>query len=77
MIDFSTYKKMHPAKVSQKPEEREFDDDIMIQENLPAEDVMNLFPSTVAGYNLRLKKWGRSSHAPIFVNRKLISPSGR
>lgn len=59
MIDFATYRRLHPGpkKSSYNAEERDSDADIMIQENPPEDETINLFPSMVIGYNLRLKKW--------------------
>ena len=68
MIDFATYRMLHQEskKSTHKAEERDFDVDLMIQENPPEDDTINLFPSTLIGYNLRLKKWGRPCVADAF-----------
>ncbi|KAI0198305.1 hypothetical protein F4808DRAFT_472922 [Astrocystis sublimbata] len=63
MIDYSTYERLHPetnakalkVRILQRQEELEVD--IMARESLPENGMINLLPSTLIGYNLRLKKW--------------------
>ncbi|KAI0475739.1 hypothetical protein GGR56DRAFT_433186 [Xylariaceae sp. FL0804] len=65
MIDFSTYRRLHPESDTEQPEtdprRREqhgtYDTDIMAEEDPPKNETIYLFPSTLIGYNLRLKKW--------------------
>jgi hypothetical protein len=66
MIDFITYRKLHPETAvrrvrgahTQEVSEDEFDKRLLEQENPPATDIINLFPPVIIGFNLRLKKWG-------------------
>ena len=68
MIDFLTYRKLHPEasklhksgrrKQNDEAELEEFDKELLLLEKPPDDESIFLFPSVVMGYNLRLKKWG-------------------
>ncbi|TGJ78878.1 hypothetical protein E0Z10_g9881 [Xylaria hypoxylon] len=63
MIDYSTYRRLHPETTKQlskndvRSREDGIDADVLSQENPPEDGTINLLPSTLIGYNLRLKKW--------------------
>jgi hypothetical protein len=67
MIDFATYLKLHPESAESRKyrtyaegldDEAEVIKEMMDQEGPPPTDIINLFPSEIVGFNLRLKKWG-------------------
>ncbi|KAH6988873.1 P-loop containing nucleoside triphosphate hydrolase protein [Ilyonectria sp. MPI-CAGE-AT-0026] len=62
MIDFAMYTKLHPesnkfAGRRDRRGKRSLEIDVMSQDEPPDDGSINLFPSAVIGYNLRLKKW--------------------
>lgn len=74
MIDFTTYRKLHPETTRRKKlgryfvgqgssedEPEEVDEEIIKREDPPGTRIINLFPSVIVGFNLRLKKWGTGS----------------
>ncbi len=67
MIDSATYLKLHPESAENRKSrtyaegpdlEAEAIKEIMDQEDPPSTDIINIFPSVIVGFNLRLKKWG-------------------
>lgn len=64
MIDFAMYIKLHPQSKPQtdRRDKKNSDVDVLAEEGPPPDDdSINLFPSALVGYNLRLKKWSRWS----------------
>ncbi|KAF7506315.1 hypothetical protein GJ744_011888 [Endocarpon pusillum] len=57
MIDFKTYCSLHPNNVFQRSSLDELGDDAMAKDEPPDEKFSYLLPTTIKGYNLRLKKW--------------------
>lgn len=61
MIDFKTYKELHPdAKVAgslAKSQDRVIDDEVMDSDEPPQEPDLLVLPNTLVGYNFRQKKW--------------------
>jgi hypothetical protein len=59
MIDMSTYRKMHTESVTRVLLQDDIGPEAMAQEDPPGDGENLLFPSSIIGYNLRLKKWGK------------------
>ncbi|KAK0644220.1 hypothetical protein B0T16DRAFT_417343 [Cercophora newfieldiana] len=66
VIDFTTYRKLHPeTKKSLRSEhshdgqqgDSQLEKDFMQREAPPTDETINLSPSVLVGFNLRLKKW--------------------
>lgn len=69
MIDFPTYKQLHPSDPKTVllgnceeilPEQMDLDEP-------PSAPELFLFPSTIIGFNLRRKKWGKFPIHPRFT----------
>ena len=60
MIDIQTYKTLHPnLTLAHSQLISDFPPEVMAQDRPPEGDSLLLFPSSIQGYNLRVKKWGR------------------
>ena len=60
MIDIQTYKTLHPdSTLAHSQLTSDFPPEVMAQDRPPEGDYLLLFPSSIQGYNLRVKKWGR------------------
>jgi hypothetical protein len=68
MIDFDTYEQLHSDSNTFKkeywsidnPKCEHMDPAVMSLDEPPSGADINVFPSTIIGYNLRSKKWGMS-----------------
>lgn len=64
MIDFKTYKELHPKPASvstgMRSSERVYKLDVDEETEAPG---IFLFPSQIPGFNFRTKKWSKSSYA--------------
>lgn len=69
MIDMVTYKQMHPeARRSEENSSRILDPAMMSQDdpNL-GDDFFMCLPSTIRGFNMRTKQWGKTLSSPMYM----------
>lgn len=73
MIDFSMYRKLHPefqetsSHRHTREREQKPDTELMNMAELPKDGSINLFPKTIIGYNLRMKKWGEQRQEALIL----------
>jgi hypothetical protein len=71
MVDFSMYRKLHlpPNKLWRIDQTEDSDlpsaTELLQSPSIPQGDVINVFPTTIVGFNMRLKKWGKPFHIPL------------
>jgi hypothetical protein len=72
MIDFATYRKLHPDPAPRSTDvgiwgyedgTAKSDKEMMHQENPPEDEMINILPFVTVGFNIRLKKWSLFSHS--------------
>jgi hypothetical protein len=59
MIDMLMYRKMHTESVTRVPLRDDIGPPAMAREDPPGDGENLLFPSSIIGCNLRLKKWSK------------------
>ena len=61
MIDIETYKTLHPNGVlAQSRHNSDMKPEVMARDQPPEGETILVFPPSLIGYNLRLKKWGKA-----------------
>jgi hypothetical protein len=80
MIDYATYKLMHPHDPKKNPQVVNEDDlgpDVMAHEEPPADDSFLLcLPNSIPGFNMNKKEWSkiRVSKSVQFANAVISQP---
>ena len=64
MIDIYTYKTLHASStLANRNLRADLNKETMARNEPPEGDFVLLVPPTIIGYNLRLKKWGKSGES--------------
>jgi hypothetical protein len=69
MVDFTTYRQLYPLEKPQLRMDRtEIPSERMADDKPPVAPEIFFFPSRIVGFNLRRKKWGKTSSIGFLVN---------
>lgn len=79
MIDFNTYKQLHSESNKLKTtdpspastDRKEMEAKVMESDDPPQGPELFVFPSTIVGFNLRLKKWRKNDTKSSFINKPI------